>query len=464
MIEYFNANYYLFFFGRAVCREFGIQIGRLWLIFQLFSPGMFIAGSALLPSSFSMYFSCAALAAWWHQRYPLAIFFVAHSALLGWPFAALLGLPLCYDILIKQRKYKLFTFWTAISAITILVPMIVIDSSYFGKSTIAPLNLIIYNVFTSHGPNLYGTEPWTFYLINGFLNFNIVWIAALLAPVLLLISSFAIPAKSKATLYLPYWLSLSPLYLWLFVFLLQPHKEERFLYPIYPMISLCGAIAIDVVQKIIYRIKTWLWEPQVRSHYLDHTMWLAALAMIVSAILGLSRITALYFNYHAPLDLMMDLNTFHKENPGNITYNVCTGKDWYRFPSSFFLPAPNYRLRFLKSEFKGILPAYYDESENGTAIIHNYFNDLNQENEAMYFNYTKCHFLFDLDAAAGEVTELEPNYVSRTKEWNVLKAMPFLNTKKSHKLFRAFYVPFINDQYVEYTQVYLLQRKKLKIS
>lgn len=341
--------------------------------------------------------------------------------------------------------------------------MVVIDSSYFGKLTIAPLNIILYNVFTSHGPNLYGTEPWTFYFINGFLNYNIVWISALLAPLLLFIGSFVVPAKSKATLYLPYYLSLAPLYLWLLVFIAQPHKEERFLYPIYPMIALCGAISIDVVQKMIYRVKTIIWPPQIRTHYLDHTMWLAAIAMILSTVLGLSRITALYLNYHAPLDLMMDLNTFYTQNthPDNITYNVCTGKDWYRFPSSFFLPSSNFRLRFLKSEFNGILPAYYTESENGTAIVHNYFNDLNQENETMYFNYAKCHFLFDLDT--GKSTELEPNYVSRTKEWVVLKAMQFLNTEKSHKFFRAFYLPFINEQYVEYTQVYLLRRKKMKM-
>lgn len=68
---------------RAVCREFGIQIGRLWLIFQLFSPGMFVASTAFLPSSFAMLFCSAALAAWWHQRYNLAVYFVAIAALLG---------------------------------------------------------------------------------------------------------------------------------------------------------------------------------------------------------------------------------------------------------------------------------------------------------------------------------------------------------------------------------------------
>ena len=36
-----------------------------------------------------------------------------------------------------------------------------------------------YNVFSSHGPDLYGTEPASFYLLNGLLNFNLVFPAAL---------------------------------------------------------------------------------------------------------------------------------------------------------------------------------------------------------------------------------------------------------------------------------------------
>lgn len=57
--------------------------------------------------------------------------------------------------------------------------MVQIDSHYFGSLVIAPLNIVKYNVFTSHGPDLYGTEPWSFYMFNGFLNFNIVFLAAL---------------------------------------------------------------------------------------------------------------------------------------------------------------------------------------------------------------------------------------------------------------------------------------------
>lgn len=36
------------------------------------------------------------------------------------------------------------------------VPVVVIDSYYYGKLVVAPLNIVLYNVFTPHGPDLYG--------------------------------------------------------------------------------------------------------------------------------------------------------------------------------------------------------------------------------------------------------------------------------------------------------------------
>lgn len=452
------------YFYKAVCREFGVHIGRLWLIFQLFSPGMFVSSSALLPSSFSMYLTMAALTAWWHQRYKLSILCVAISTLLGWPFAALVGIPIAVDMLWKRRMFKTFATWAALALVTILVPMTVIDSSYFGRIVVAPLNLVIYNIFTSHGPNIYGTEPWSFYLINGFLNYNIVWLLALLTPVLLLLCHWFVKARSRSTLNLPYYLSLAPLYLWLLVFWLQPHKEERFLFPIYPLIGLCGAISLDVVQKLFYRLKTMVVNIAPGSHYLDHTMSLAGLALIVSTLLGASRIVALYKSYHAPLDVMIHFNEFARSNLTNpaANYNVCLGKEWYRFPGSFFLPSQNYRIRFLKSEFKGMLPNYFKETEEGSKFVDSYFNDMNKENEAIYFNETRCHFLFDYDS--GRYTDLEPNYAGRKKDWEVVKTVPFLDATESHRIFRAFYIPFLSESHVVYRDFNILRRRKLKLS
>ena len=64
------------------------------------------------------------------------------------------------------------------------------DYTYYEKITIVPLNILIYNLFNSHGgPSLYGTEPWNFYLKNGFLNFNIGIIFAFASIPLALLKS-----------------------------------------------------------------------------------------------------------------------------------------------------------------------------------------------------------------------------------------------------------------------------------
>ena len=55
------------------------------------------------------------------------------------------------------------------------------DSAFYGRVVAAPLNIIAYNIFTSHGPDLYGTEPWHFYILNGILNFNVVFLLSLVA-------------------------------------------------------------------------------------------------------------------------------------------------------------------------------------------------------------------------------------------------------------------------------------------
>ncbi len=55
------------------------------------------------------------------------------------------------------------------------VPLILIDSAFYEKKVFPTWNLIVYNVLSGSdkGPDLYGVEPWWFYIANGFLNFNI---------------------------------------------------------------------------------------------------------------------------------------------------------------------------------------------------------------------------------------------------------------------------------------------------
>lgn len=451
------------YFYKSVCREFGVHIGRICLAFQLFAAGMFISSTAFLPSSFAMYTVAAACASWWQQKYALAIFFTALGSLLGWPFACLLGVPIAYDMIVRRKLYLDFLIWSGLCAAVILIPMIIYDSILFGKWIVAPLNIVKYNVFGGAGPNLYGTEPFSFYLYNGFVNFNIIWILSLLSPLAIISHYYFVPAKNKCTVYLPYWLSLSPTYLWLAVFMLQEHKEERFLYPIYPLICLGAAITVDITQKLWFRILNLFQKMPHGTHYLDKTMFIMFASIILTSVLGISRVFALYRNYHAPLDLMMELNRYPVETKisERTQVNVCFGKEWHRYPGSFFLPNSNWNIRFIKSEFRGMLPAPYSGGENATSIIHEYFNDQNREAPELYFDVNKCNFLLDSDF--GKETLLEPNYSKQKDKWKIIKSYNFLNAERSHRLFRSFYIPFLTDRYVKFGNFSLLQSTRLKI-
>ncbi|XP_077288561.1 alpha-1,2-mannosyltransferase Alg9 isoform X2 [Arctopsyche grandis] len=425
------------FFYKSVCQEFGVHIGRMWLAFSLTSAGGFIAGAAMLPSAWCCTLTSLALAAWWKHNYPLAIIFTALSALIGWPFAGLLGLPIAIDLVFKRKQPMLFIQWCGISLLFILGPMVYIDSEYYGHLVIAPWNLVKYNVLTDHGPDLYGTEPWTFYFVNGFLNYNIVWILALICPLLLWACEYIPNVKPRVKFCQPYWLSLMPLYSWLAVFMLQPHKEERFLFPIYPMICLCGAISVDCLQKLVFRVKPTLDSiiskitPKLNkavdiiidkkspgNHYVSHTRFIMLFFMVVSTLLGVSRNIGLYQYYHAPMDILRGLAEEEVSLVGNI--NVCYGKEWHRFPSSFLFPDSRYRIGFVKSAFDGILPAYYGDGDNATMLAPDHFNDMNREEPKSYIEIGNCHYF--VDSTIGDPGPLEPSYADDVENWTIVKS------------------------------------------
>lgn len=59
--------------------------------------------------------------------------------------------------------------------------IVAMDSIAYRRLQIVPLNIVLYNVFSGpgRGPNLYGTEPWSYYAVNLILLFNIGAVAAL---------------------------------------------------------------------------------------------------------------------------------------------------------------------------------------------------------------------------------------------------------------------------------------------
>lgn len=71
-------------------------------------------------------------------------------------------------------------------------------------------------------------------------------------------------------------------------------QEERFLFPVYPMICLAGAIAVDVIQKLYFFIRTKLTLLHISYHYLQYTVHITLLAVLMCGFLGISRSLAIY--------------------------------------------------------------------------------------------------------------------------------------------------------------------------
>ncbi|XP_073441240.1 alpha-1,2-mannosyltransferase ALG9 isoform X2 [Dendrobates tinctorius] len=447
------------YFYKAVCKRFGLHVGRLMLAFLVLSTGMFCSAAAYLPSSFCMYTTMIAMTGWYMEKVSVAVLGVAAGAFWGWPFSVVLGVPIAFDFLFLKHKWKSFINWCLVAIILLLVPLVAIDSYYYGKLVIAPLNIVLYNVFTPHGPDLYGTEPWPFYFINGFLNFNVVFIMALLALPLTWLMEHLLQKINIQNLGRPYWLTLAPMYIWILIFFTRPHKEERFLFPIYPLICLCGAVALSALQKCYH----FLFQRYRLEHYTVSSNWLAIGTVLLFALLSFSRSIALFRGYHAPLDLYPEFYRIAKDPaihtvPESKTVNVCVGKEWYRFPSNFLLPE-NWQLQFIESEFRGQLPKPYGKGRRATRTHPKDMNDQNLEETSRYVDIAKCHYLVDLDTATK--TTREPRY-SVKEEWTVIAYKPFLDASRSSKLLRAFFIPFVSSWHTTYSNYTILKARRPK--
>ncbi|XP_022250897.1 alpha-1,2-mannosyltransferase ALG9-like [Limulus polyphemus] len=446
------------YFYRGVCSHFGAHVGRMTLVFLLMAAGMYVSSTAFLPSTFTMYLTMVSFGAWFLHQYEIAILATAVSSLVGWPFVAILGLPLAYDVLVNKRDFALFLKISSFSFVGVMIPLVWLDSYHYGRLVIAPANIVLYNVFSEHGPDLYGIEPWYFYFVNGFLNFNFVFIAAIVAYFVLVLLRFVLNIPRGHHLQPSLWLCLLPMYLWIVVFFTRPHKEERFLFPVYPLFCLAAAVTVDGIQKLFFHV----FVIQKIRHYLDSTNWIAVVVAVLCSSLSISRAVGLYRAYHAPMETYLELSRLAADSDlsvqlSNIQTVLCVGKEWYRFPSSFFLP-DGWELRFVRSEFKGQLPKPYSQLKNATKIIPENMNDRNLEEPTRYIDIQHCDYLIDSDFS--EETEREPRYSHLHEVWEIVSTTPFLDSSRSPRLYRSFYIPFLTEAKCNYVSYNLLKRKE----
>ncbi|XP_004489031.1 alpha-1,2-mannosyltransferase ALG9 [Cicer arietinum] len=421
----------------ALSRKYGKRLASYSLAMLCLTSGCFFASTSLLPSSFSMYAISLASGLFLLDKHAAAVAVSAIGVILGWPFSILAFLPVTlYSLYIK---FKQAFIAGAVTSVLLLAWSVVTDYNYYGRWTSSVLNLLIYNVAGGGESHLYGTEGPLYYLKNGFNNFNVCFVLAMLFLAILPI------AKKK---YAPDLLIvISPLYIWLGFMSLQPHKEERFLYPIYPLICLAASAVIESFPDL-FRNK---YDSFDTSILVKIAKFLRPVVLSLILYASHARTFSLIHGYSAPIEIYKILE--HHDDVGNGSV-LCVGSEWHRYPSSFFIPDFVGQVRWIDDGFGGLLPFQFNSTLGGTAAAPPYFNNKNMASEEQYLHdIDACTFLVEL--------QLKRPYLTRGSDlstWEAIAALPYLDRELSPALYRSFFIPYLWQEKNVFGMYKLLRR------
>ncbi|KAL7553030.1 hypothetical protein ACHAWF_016271 [Thalassiosira exigua] len=472
----------------------------LWTAFAgLFAAGNFHSHPAHLPSATIATlwkFSAARQLRGDHRR-AIAWGLVAVLAA-GWPFCAALFVPTgliamwdagmgdYVDSWGKDRGNKRSSGarWasvgrlllrTATHALIIQSIVMAIDCRCYGRIVSPTWNIFAYNA-RSGGDELYGVEPLSYYVKNLLLNFNAVAVLGLASlPVVLLrrIGGRWVPFhRDDVAKFLP----LVPMYLWTAAVFPRPHKEERFLFPMYPMLCLGAAVTVkEVLDLAAKALPSWRLGGRKRTMEKRKSRSLWGLALLLPpAAVSVGRSMALSDHYSAPVHVYRELFYLAsaKDAARDATASsdeavyVCTAGEWHRFPSSFFLP-PNHRLGFLKSSFGGQLPqpfTPFGSKEASVGARAGRFNDENREEPDRYVDVERCSYVVELVPPGGGGSGAVPEGLrymksdSSASSWTRLASRKYLDAESTPFLHRVLYVPLGRDDKVAYGEYNLYGR------
>ncbi|XP_010915516.1 alpha-1,2-mannosyltransferase ALG9 [Elaeis guineensis] len=405
----------------ALSRKYGKRMAWYTLAMLCLTSGCFFASTSFLPSTFSMYAVTLSSALFLLEKYALAVSVAAVGVIIGWPFSILVVLPVTVFSLIRGGFKQVFLSGL-LTSLSILAVSVFADYYCYGRWTSSVFNLLKYNVLGGGESHLYGTEGPTFYLRNGFNNFNFSFVLALL-----FLGILPIARKKYAPDLL---IVVSPMYIWLAFMSLQPHKEERFLYPIYPLICVAATAVIDSLPDLL------------RDKYAIEDSIIVKIAKgLRPVLLGLilcashSRTFSILNAYSAPLEIYKHLQYHEDAGTGSV---LCVGSEWHRFPSSFFVPSYVSEVRWIDDGFRGLLPFPFNSTLGGTAAAPPYFNNKNKASDKQYLHDIEaCTFFVELD--------LKRPYPSRgtdLSKWETLASIRFLDRELSPAIHRSFFIPY----------------------
>jgi alpha-1,2-mannosyltransferase len=449
---------------KAVRSRYTASISNIFLSFLVVSSGMFAASAALLPSSFTMCALTAAAAAVIATKHNYVIFSAVIGVVWGWCVAGVAYVPYAFWILASSRLLP--SIGTLLAALfTTLAPLAIADRMFYGNWKASLWNFLVYNVAGGGKSALYGVEGPLYYFKNGFNQLQFILPLSLILPVVgilawaaeaILGSATAAPninKKKKGSLDLNLFVAVSPLFLWLAAITVLPHKEERFLFVVYPLACLAAAATLDAGASILTKTLPWKNIGQRLS-----TLGIAAV-VCGTALLSLSRTVALVSHYGAPMSIYRALPALSPGMPFSKNINVCVGAEWHRFPSSFFLPGPGHRIQFIKSGFDGLLPRAFDDSQGGTRAAPPQLNDQNtREPQNFWESAENCDYAVTLrDPRTGW---LDSGVLGPETDWEVISSHPFLDAGQSPPLTRAFYIPRLSPLKNKWLSYELVLKKK----
>lgn len=167
------------------------------------------------------------------------------------------------------------------------------------------------------------------------------------------------------------------------------------MYPVYPFLALTAALSFHIIltylgstnpKELVGRVPTKL-------------KIAAALSVVLVAFnAGVLRTLGMITAYNAPLKVLEPLQNVEVAQTAD---SVCFGKEWYRFPSSYFLPN-NMHAKFIRSEFRGLLPGEFPDAPtylgrlDGASQIPSGMNDLNIEDSSKYVSIPRDTELLSL--------------------------------------------------------------------
>lgn len=451
----------------SILNSLGVEIFQNNVVFTIFSFGIFHSGTSFLPSAVVSNLILLSFSNWIYNKFHLSILFGCVAVIWsGWPFIAVLFIPIGLHMIAHRCSHNglhstvsllivgLFTL------ILVITPAALIDMCFYGKRTFPPLNILLYNTLGGHGDELYGVEPVSYYIKNLFLNLGPAAIVAPLLPIIVIImrllklkNNFAGYEGKIAAIY-------SSAAIWLVILFSRPHKEERFLYPVLPLLTFLAAVVTSASGQILTSISS---KTEFKSAAIVLPSFLRAVVLVSAVCLGVSRSIACYRNYTGYQNLWQHTSEILQSGPHTEAklLTVCMGTHWYTFPSHFFLPQ-NARLAFVRDAFHGQLPQPY--SPLGTdADPTQPFNDENKEEMSRYVSEEDCDYaviVIDNNREQSVTAQSFSDYIVQSVDFELLVRNNVLNAKESPSLTRAFFIPYLSDKYNRISYYALYKRKK----